>query len=62
VPDRYYRIYDLDGRGSIVRASSRSFTNDAEALAFADQLLADRPGVEIWQTDRLVGRLEQRAG
>ena len=58
--DRYYRFYDLDHRGSITGASNRSFADDAEALAHADQLLAQRPGVEVWQTDRLVGRLEQR--
>jgi hypothetical protein len=57
--DRYYRIYDLDHRGSIVGASNRSFADDAEALAHADELLAHRPAVEVWQTDRLVGRLEQ---
>ena len=58
--DHYYRIYDLDHRGSIVRACNRSFADDAEALAHADELLADRPGVEVWQTDRLVGRREQQ--
>ena len=59
--DRYYRFYDLDHRGSIVGATNRPFTDDAEALAHADQLLANRPAVEVWQTDRLVGRLEQEA-
>ena len=57
--DRYYRIYDLDQRGSIVGACNRSFADDAEALAHADGLLTNRPAVEVWQTDRLVGRLEQ---
>jgi hypothetical protein len=59
--DQYYRIYDLDRRGSIVRASCRSFADDSEALAYADGLLTDQPGIEIWQTDRLVARLEQSA-
>ncbi|MGZ3279236.1 MAG: hypothetical protein ACXWKT_13655 [Caulobacteraceae bacterium] len=54
--ERYYRFYDLDHRG----ATNRSFADDAEALAHADWLLASRPAVEVWQTDRLVGRLEQR--
>jgi hypothetical protein len=58
--DCYYRIYDLDHRGAIVGASNRPFADDAEAMAHAGQLLAHRPGVEVWQTDRLVGRLEQR--
>jgi hypothetical protein len=59
VIERYYRFYDLDHRGSIVGASNRSFADDAEALAHADRLLANRPAVEVWQTDRLVGRREQ---
>lgn len=57
--DHYYRFYDLDQRGSIVGASNRPFANDSEALAHADQMLQDRPGIEVWQTDRLVGRIEQ---
>ncbi len=60
MPERYYRFYDLDHRGSIIGASNREFPDDAEALAHADYLLASRPGVEVWQTDRLVGRFEQR--
>ena len=60
MPDRYYRIYDLDHRGAIIGASNRAFADDAEALAYADWLLASRPAVEVWQTDRLVGRLERR--
>ncbi|MGZ3274165.1 MAG: hypothetical protein ACXU82_10990 [Caulobacteraceae bacterium] len=58
--ERYYRFYDLDHRGAIIGATNRSFADDAEALAHADWLLASRPAVEVWQTDRLVGRLEQR--
>jgi len=61
VAERYYRFYDLDHRGSIVGASNRPFADDAEAMAHADQLLNNRPAVEVWQTDRLVGRLEQQA-
>jgi hypothetical protein len=57
--DHYYRFYDLDHRGSIIGATNRPFSDDIEALAHADQLLANRPGIEVWQTDRLVGRVEQ---
>ena len=57
--ERYYRFYDLDHRGAITGASNRPFADDAEAMAHADELLALRPGVEVWQTDRLVGRLER---
>ena len=60
MPERYYRFYDLDHRGAIIGAANRPFADDAEALAHADWLLASRPAVEVWQTDRLVGRLEQR--
>lgn len=59
--DHYYRFYDLDQRGSIVGATNRPFADDAEAMAHADQLLANRPAVEVWQTDRLVGRREQQS-
>jgi hypothetical protein len=59
VAEPYYRFYDLDHRGSIVGASNRPFADDSEALAHADQLLASRPAVEVWQTDRLVGRREK---
>ena len=58
--DRAYRFYDLDPRGAITGACNRFFADDAEALAHADQLLVNRPAVEVWQTDRLVGRLERR--
>ena len=58
--DPYYRFYDLDHRGAITGASNRAFTDAAAALAHADQLLAHRPGVEVWQTDRLVGRRDGR--
>ncbi|HEY4029396.1 MAG TPA: hypothetical protein VGM25_03560 [Caulobacteraceae bacterium] len=57
--ERYYRFYDLDHRGAIIGASNRSFADDAEALAHADELLTNRPAIEIWQTDRMVARLEQ---
>lgn len=57
--DRYYRFYDLDQRGAITGATNRPFANDDAAMAHADTILANLPGVEVWQTDRLVGRLEQ---
>jgi hypothetical protein len=57
--ERYYRFYDLDHRGAITGASNRPFADDSEAMEHADGLLAHRAGIEVWQTDRLVGRLEQ---
>jgi hypothetical protein len=57
--DRYYRIYDLDQRGRIIGASNRPFADDQEAMAHAQGQLANHPGIEVWQTDRLVGRAEK---
>lgn len=59
--DRTYRLYHLGRNGDICGAVSRSFKNDAEAIRHADRLLQSHPAVEIWQTDRLVGRLERHA-
>jgi hypothetical protein len=61
IEDRTYRLYHLTGAGVICGAINRSFDDDAEALEHADRLLANHPAVEIWQTDRLVGRVERHA-
>ena len=57
--DHSYRIYGLAEDGRIRGASSRQFVNDAEAIGHARDLLELHPGVEIWQTDRLVEKLER---
>ena len=59
--DRTYRLYQLGREGDIRGAVNRSFRDDAEALRHADHLLEHHPAVEIWQTDRLVGRVERHA-
>jgi len=59
--DRTYRLYPLTGAGMICGAVSRSFVDDDEALEHADRLLETHPAVEIWQTDRMVGRVERHA-
>lgn len=59
--DPYYRIYSLSEQDAITGASNREFCDDREALNHANGLLAHYPAVEIWQTDRLVARLERRA-
>ena len=59
--DPYYRIYSLSEQDAITGALNREFGDDGEALDHANGLLAHHPAVEIWQTDRLVGRLERRA-
>lgn len=58
MPDQSYRFYDIDHSGRITGASNRSFASDVQALAHADQLLMNWPVIEVWQTDRLVGRVE----
>lgn len=60
VMDRAYRLYSLSEQGSITRAVSRDFESDNEALSHADQLLANYSAIEIWQTDRLVARLDRQ--
>jgi len=59
--DRTYRLYHLGRNGDICGSVDRSFQDDTEALKHADRLLEDYPAVEIWQTDRLVGRIERHA-
>ncbi|MDB5458581.1 MAG: hypothetical protein JWO72_322 [Caulobacteraceae bacterium] len=55
--DRSYRLYNLSDQGGIVGAVNRSFADDSEALSHARELLERVPAIEIWQTDRLVGRV-----
>lgn len=55
---QYYRLYTLTAAGTIQGAMSRSFDSDDQAIGHAEALLALHPAVEIWQTDRLVGRVE----
>jgi len=55
--DRLYRIYSPSKRDAITGASNREFSDDHEALDHAANLLSTYPAVEIWQTNRLVGRL-----
>ncbi len=55
---QYYRLYNLSAAGTIQGAMSRSFDSDDQAIGHAQALLELYPAVEIWQTDRLVGRVE----
>lgn len=61
MPDRTYRLYHLGRDGDILGKVDRSFRDDAEAFEHADRLLDVHPAIEIWQTDRLVGRVERPA-
>jgi hypothetical protein len=57
--DQTYRLYHLGADGRIRGAINRSFEGDAEAFELADRLLEAHPAIEIWQTDRLVGKRER---
>jgi hypothetical protein len=57
--DRTYRLYHLTGDGVISGAVCHSFEDDAEALEHAGRLLEHHPAVEVWQTDRLVAKVEK---
>ncbi len=58
---QYYRLYNLSAAGAIQGAMSRSFESDDQAISHARGLLELHPGVEVWQTDRLVGRVDRAA-
>jgi len=55
--DGLYRLYSLSDAGAITAAEKRQFPGDAQALVYAQGLLAAHPAVEVWQTHRFVGRL-----
>ena len=57
--ERYYRFYNLDHAGHIRGAANHPFDDDRQAMGHAAELLGGCPGVEVWQTDRLIGRLER---
>ena len=53
-----YRIYCLDGASRFVRADWLEAVNDATALTEAKSL-DECFRVEVWDRDRLVGRIER---
>ena len=58
--DRSYRVYSLGHDGVFKSAISREFATDDEAVAYAKVALINWTAVELWQTDRLVGRFDQK--
>ena len=52
-----YRIYCLNEEGRFSRVAEIEATDDAEALLHAGALRHSGP-CEIWERDRLVGRIE----
>lgn len=56
---KHYRIYSLDTGGRIAAAQDIEFTDDSDALDWA-QKARHREDMEIWQGSRLVAKI--RAG
>jgi hypothetical protein len=52
-----YRLYCLDGRGKITTAEWLDAASDEEALALARDARKPVP-CEVWDRERLVGRVE----
>ena len=52
-----YRFYCLDGAGSIQLADWIDAATDEEAVRQARELRKDFANCEVWQKDRLVGKL-----
>ena len=57
---RNYRVYSVDGAGKIVSADWVEAEDDAHALREAEQRL-DGVALEVWDLQRLVGRIESRS-
>lgn len=52
-----YRVYRLDGAGKVWSAEWIEADDDAAALDVARKM-ADAAHIEVWQTQRLVGRID----
>ncbi len=57
-----YRLYTLGRDGSIKGATDHEFRSDEDALRYARTMLTEAPGIELWQTTRLVGRVDRTGG
>lgn len=57
-----YRVYCLDGMNRIVRAEPMEAPDDDHALRMARVIMDGCLKGEVWQRDRLVGRLNGHAG
>jgi hypothetical protein len=56
-----YRVYCLDGMSRIVRAEPLEAGSDDDALRMARVVMGDCFKSEVWERDRLVGRLDGHA-
>jgi hypothetical protein len=55
-----YRFYLLDENSRVLGSLHGEFATDDAALGGASAMLKGSMGVEVWQEDRLVGRLTHR--
>jgi len=56
-----YRVYCFDGGSRIIKADWIEAFNDAQALQEAKSAMPDCFRTEVWDRDRLVGRIEPRS-
>lgn len=52
-----YRLYVVTAEENISRAVEHDFGDDTEALALAARLCERQHAVEVWNGERLVGRV-----
>ncbi len=52
-----YRIYVLNGEEHVAIETEAEFPDDIQALEHAEEVRADQYAAEVWDGDRLVGRL-----
>ena len=52
-----YRLYVVTAEENISSTFERHFPDDREALTQAERLRAEQHAVEVWNDDRLVGRI-----
>lgn len=55
-----YRIYCFDGGSRIVKADWLEAANDAVAVQEANVTIPDCFRIEVWERDRLVGRIDRQ--
>ena len=56
-----YRIYCFDGGSRIVKADWLQAVNDAVAVHEAKSTIPDCVRIEVWDRNRLVGRIDREA-
>ena len=54
-----YRFYFLDRHDHIRSRADVECADDDDALGQATTVICDHPGIEVWQGNRVVGKLNQ---